>query len=218
LKIKYGTPYLHIPYIPVGAAATSRVLRQIAEFAELDKEKIEQIIKREEKRFYGYFISLADFISDFRNAIPYELYIVSDANYAIGVSDFLVNEQGLSPECIYITDTPSESAKKNILEVFSSLGEEFTGKVIFENDGGAIQADIRRRLNGSKKAAIFGSLWEDALAEETGNLSYHLSLPLNNDIITNRSFVGYNGGIRLMEELYAGIFRRREVTGRTLVE
>jgi nitrogenase molybdenum-iron protein beta chain len=218
LKTKYGTPYLHIPYIPVGAESTSRVLRQIAEFAGLDKEKTEAIIKREEKRFYTYFISLADFLADFRNSIPYELYVVSDATYAIGVSDFLVNEQGLSPEGIYITDTPSESAKKNILEVFSSLGEEFTGKVFFEPDGGAIQSDIRSRLNGSKKAAIFGSLWEDALAEETGNLSYHISLPLCNDVITNRTFAGYNGGIRLMEELYAGIFRRRDVIGTTLVE
>jgi nitrogenase molybdenum-iron protein beta chain len=218
LKAKYGTPYLHIPYMPVGAAATSRALREIAEFARLDKEKTEKILEREEKRFYGYFISLADFLADFRNSIPYELYLVSDSSYAIGVSDFLVNELGFTPEGIYITDTPTESAKQNIFDVFSSLGEEFPDKIIIENDGGAIQSDIRKRLNGSKKAAIFGSLWEDALAEETGNLSYHLSLPLNNDIITNRSFIGYNGGIRLMEELYAGIFRRRDVTGTTLVE
>jgi len=73
-------------------------------------------------------------------------------------------------------------------------------------------------LGNSKRAAIFGSLWEDFLAEETGNLAYHLSLPLLNDIITNRSFVGYNGGIRFIEEVYSGIFRRRDVAGTTYVE
>jgi len=218
LKTKYGTPYLHIPYIPTGAAATSRVLREIAAFAGIDGEKTEKIIEREERRFYSYFVSLADFFADYRNNIPYELYIVSDSSYAIGVGDFLVNELGFTPEGIYITDTPDESAKKIILETFSKLGEEFTGKIIFEDDGGIIQSDIRKRLNGSRKAAIFGSLWEDALAKETGNLSYHLSLPLLNDIITNRSFVGYNGGIRLMEELYAGIFRHRDVARSTLME
>jgi nitrogenase molybdenum-iron protein beta chain len=218
LKTKYGTPYLHIPYIPTGAAATSRVVRKIAAFTERDGEKTEKIIEREERRFYDYFVSLADFFADLRESIPYDLYLVSDSSYAIGVSDFLVNELGFTPEGIYITDTQDGSAKKNILETFVKLGDEFTGKIVFEDDGGKIQSDIRKRLNGSKKAAIFGSLWEDTLARETGNLSYHLSLPLLNDVITSRSFAGYNGGIRLMEELYAGIFRRRDVSGSTLVE
>jgi len=221
LKTKYETPYLHIPYIPTGAEATSRVLREVSAFAGINGEKTEKIIEREERRFYNYFVSLADFFADFRNNIPYELYLISDSSYAIGVSDFLVNELGFTPEGIYITDTPGESARKNILETFGKLGGEFTEKIIFEDDGGKIQADIRKRLNGSKKAAIFGSLWEDTLADETGNLSYHLSLPLGNDIITNRSFAGYNGGIRLIEELYAGIFRRRNVArqiGEYLVE
>jgi nitrogenase molybdenum-iron protein beta chain len=218
LKTMYGTPYLHIPYIPTGAAAASRMLREIAAFAGINGEKTEKIIEREERRFYSYFVSLADFFVDFRNSIPYELFLVSDSSYAIGVSDFLVNELGLTPEGIYITDTPEESAQKNILQTFDKLGGEFTGKIIFEDDGGRIQSDIRKRLNGSKKAAIFGSLWEDKLAEETGNLSYHLSLPLLDDMISSRSFTGYNGGIRLMEELYAGIHRRRDVSRNTLVE
>jgi len=218
LETKYGRPYLHIPYIPTGAAATSRVLRKIAEFAGIDSAKVEKVIEKEEKRFYDYFVSLADFFADFRNSIPYELYLIADSSYAIGVSDFLVNELGFSPEGIYITDTKDEFAKKKILETFGNSGDEFADKIIFEDDGGKIQADIRKRLNGSKKAAIFGSLWEDTLAEETGNLSYHLSLPLLNDVITNRSFVGYNGGIRLMEEVYASMFRRRDVARSTFVE
>jgi len=218
LKTKYDKPYLHIPYLPTGAAATSRVLREIAEFAGINSAKVEKVIEKEEKRFYNYFVSLADFFADFRNNIPYELYLISDSSYAIGVSDFLVNELGFSPEGIYITDTPNDFAKEKIFETFGKLGDEFADKIIIEDDGGIIQADIRKRLNGSKRAAIFGSLWEDYLAKETGNLSYHLSLPLRNDVITSRSFVGYNGGIRLMEELYAGMFRRRDVVRQALVE
>jgi nitrogenase molybdenum-iron protein beta chain len=218
LKTQYGTPYLHIPYIPTGAAATSRVLKEISAFADLDQEKTEQVIIKEEKRFYTYFTALADFFADFRNNIPYELYLVADSSYAVGASDFLVNELGFTPEGIYITDDPTESVKKRILEVFAGMGEEFAGKVMIEADGGAIQEDIRARLGKSKKAAIFGSLWEDMLAEETGNLSYHISIPILNDVITSRSFAGYNGGVRLIEEIYSGIFRRRDVAGTTLVE
>ncbi|MDR1564854.1 MAG: hydrogenase [Oscillospiraceae bacterium] len=218
LKTKYGTPYLHIPYLPTGAAATSRVIREIGAFAELDSAKVEKLIDKEEKRFYTYFTALADFFADFRNSIPYELYLVADSSYAIGVSDFVVNELGFTPEGIYITDPPSDKVGNQILEIFKGLGEEFEGKVVIEDDGGLIQEDIRKRLNGSKKAAIFGSLWEDMLADETGNLHYHISIPMLNDVVINRSYVGYNGGLRLIEEIYSGIFRNRDVAGTTLVE
>jgi len=124
LETKYGTPYLHIPYLPTGATATSRVLREIADFANLDKKRVEEAIDKEEKRFYSYFTSLADFFADYRNSIPYEFYLVADSSYAIGVSDFLANELGFAPEGIYITDPPSDRIANNVLKVFESLGDE----------------------------------------------------------------------------------------------
>lgn len=215
LEEMYGTPYIHIPSIPVGADASARVLRQIAAFAGLDKEQLERGIAKEEKRFNYYFASLADFFADMRNMIPSELYIVADATYAIGAGEFLVNELGLELEGIYITDDPPERAKKSILEAFGALGDDFHNKVFFNPDGSEIHEDIRQKLGKSKNAAIFGSAFEDTLAKETGNLSYHISMPMNNDVVTTRTFAGFNGGLRLIEELYAGIFRSRQVAGTT---
>jgi nitrogenase molybdenum-iron protein beta chain len=215
LKNKYGTPYLHIPYLPSGAEATSRALREIGVFAGLDPAKVEHVIQREEKRFYSYFISIADFLADFRNNIPFELYTVADSSYAAGLSGYLVNELGFVPEGVYITDDPPQQKYGAIEKVIVDMAPEFNGTVSFLTDGGIIQEDIRKKLGKSNKAVILGSTWEDKLAAENGNLSIHVSLPINNSVIINRSYAGYNGGLRLMEDIYAGIFRKGNIASTT---
>jgi nitrogenase molybdenum-iron protein beta chain len=65
------------------------------------------------------------------------------------------------------------------------------------------------------RALILGSSWEADLAGENNNLLVRLSLPINDDVIVNRSFVGYNGGLRLTEEIYAGVFRKGNIAQTT---
>jgi nitrogenase molybdenum-iron protein beta chain len=215
LKRKYGTPFLHIPYLPVGAAATSRFLRETAEFADLNADAAGRFIDGEEERFYSYFTALADFIADLRNNIPYELITVADSSYVIGVSDFLINELGFDAKGIYAVDEPSANGEKTVREAFETLAPDYREVLKFSHDGGWVQQDIRKALRGSNKALILGSTWEDDLAEETNNLSVHLSLPISNDVILTRGFAGYNGGLRLIEEIYAGVFRRGNIAQTT---
>lgn len=218
LEKKYGTPFLHYPVIPVGVKATTKFLREISEFAKLPKEKVEAVIKKEEKRFYEYFVALGDFIADFRNNIPFELYTVADSAYAIGISDYLVNELGFTPKGIYVIEDPDPVYVPEIEKALTSVGEEFSGLLSIEADGGLIQKDIRKKLGKSGKAVILGSSWEADLAKENNNLLIHLSIPINDDVIVNRSFIGYNGGLRLMEEIYAGIFRKGNISQTTLTQ
>lgn len=215
LKEKFGTPFLHYPVLPVGAKATTKFLREVASTAGIAGEKIDAVVRREEKRFYDYFVSMGDFISDYKNNLPFELYAVGESSYAIGTSDFLVNELGFVPKGIYVIDEPKNEGIKEVELALASLGDEFAGKLVFEADGGKIQADMRARIGKSGKAVILGSSWESSLARENNNLLVHLSLPLNDDVIVNRSFVGYNGGLRLMEELYAGVFRKGHIASTT---
>jgi nitrogenase molybdenum-iron protein beta chain len=215
LKRKYGTPYLHIPCLPSGAEETSRVLREIGVFAGLDQGRVEAVIRKEEKRFYAYFVSLADFLADFRNNIPFELYTIADSSYAAGLSGFLVNELGFVPRGIYVTDDPPVQKHGAIEKVFTAMASDFDGTLSFMIDGGVIQEDMRKKLGKSNKAVIMGSTWEDRLAAENGNLSLHVSLPINNSVIINRSYAGYNGGLRLIEDIYAGIFRKGNIASTT---
>lgn len=216
LKKKFGTPYLHYPELPVGAKATSAFLREVGKTLELNKTVVEQVIKEEEDRFYSYFVTFADFASDFRTNLPNEHYIVGDATYTLGITNFLVNELGFTTKGIYIDDDPPTKQIQEKLVGYAEKIQEGTGSLVhIEADGGLIQKHIKENLNGSKRAVIFGSTWEGLIANENNNLLVYISMPITDDVIITRSFTGYNGGLRLLEEVYAGLFRKVKITRST---
>ena len=218
LEKKYGTPYIHYPVLPVGAKATSEFLRTIGRITGIDKEKVEGLIKKEEKRYYEYFISFSDFVAEQRNVLPYELYVVADSIYGLGLTDYLVNELGFLPYGIYLNDDPSAEKEELIRTAYKSVIEGFDDKLYFQADGGLITRDIEKKLGKSKKALICGSYWERCIAKDTNNFFLHASLPINAEIITNSSYVGYNGGLRLIEKIYSYAFNRGNLSSRTHVE
>lgn len=216
LKEKYGTPYFHYPLLPMGAKASSLFLRTLAKELSLDEAKIEGLIKTEEDRFYDYFISITDWIVGSKSNIPNELYTIADASYALGVADFLVNELGFTPKGVYAVDEPaSEKGKEALLKSAGLVLHDNADLFHIESDGGKIQEDIRKQLEDSNRAVIFGSTWDGNLAKETGNLYLPLSLPLVDDFIVTRSYTGYTGGLRLLEDVFATAFRRGKITRST---
>ncbi len=213
LKKKYGTPYFQFPYLPVGGKATSLFLKKLASFANLNLEKVNTVIKKEEERFYQYIVGLADFMSDYRSNLPNELYVVADSEYALGVSNYLVNELGLQPKGIFIDDDPpSEEIKNTILEHAEILAPEIKNVIHFEADGGKIHQKLNELIGNSKKAIIFGSSWEKLVTEKNNNMLIHLSMPIINDVILNKSFAGYSGGLKITEEMYSSIFHRGNIS------
>ncbi|MDR3122944.1 MAG: hydrogenase [Treponema sp.] len=215
LKEKYGTPFLHYPALPVGAQETSVFLRAVGAFAGVAEQTVERTIKKEEARFYKYLVSMVDFLAEYRNNLPSELYTVADSSYGIGVSSFLVNEVGYIPKGLYLTDGPTEDHVNFIAETAASRDPKLGELLVFETDGGLVQRDIRKRLGKSRKALFLGSSWEKSLAQETNNLYAFVSLPLPETVITNGTYVGYNGGLNLLSEIYSNVFRTKTTTSRT---
>lgn len=211
LKAQYGTPYLHYPILPVGGAETSRFLREVATYAGLSK-RAEKVIAREERRFYAYFEAASDFITEYQNKLPEDFYLVADSHYATGIAAFLVEELGLQPAQIYITETVGQQDQQAIRKFLTGRAAEFQDRVTFESDGGLIEEDLRRRLKGRPRSVILGSNWEKFVAQDTGNLYTYVSLPLNETLITQRSYAGYRGGLALMEDLYSSVFRTGTIT------
>jgi len=211
LKAQYGTPYLHYPILPVGGAETSRFLREVATYAGLSK-RAEKVIAREERRFYAYFEAASDFITEYQNKLPEDFYLVADSHYATGIAAFLVEELGLQPAQIYITETVRQQDQQAIRKFLTGRAAEFQDRVTFESDGGLIEEDLRRRLKGRPRSVILGSNWEKFVAQDTGNLYTYVSLPLNETLITQRSYAGYRGGLALMEDLYSSVFRTGTIT------
>ncbi len=212
LEEKYGTPYLHYPILPVGAKATSKFLREVGEFAKIPAEKVEAYIKKEEDRYYSYIISLADFLTEYRNNIPTELYAIGDSAYVLGTSDYLVNELGFEPKGVYAIDDPIDyEYQAKVKEIADSVGEDIGNVFLINSDAGALQNKMRESIGSSHRAVILGSSWEDQLARENNNLLVHLSVPVADDVVLTRSFTGYEGGLRLSEEIYAGIYRKGKI-------
>jgi len=206
LKQKYGTPYIEFPFIPVGAESSGKFLRKVGEFAGVSEFEIEKVIAENEKVYYSYFNDLENFIVTFNNEFAWEYFAVADSNYALGVGSFLTNELGLIPKGIYITDDAKKTYQEKILEYFKQENEQFEEVVFFENDGGAVQRDIRSK-QGEDRELILGSSWEKFLARETGKYYASLSLPLTQDFTLNTSYTGYRGGINLLKEITRDIFR-----------
>ncbi|TCL60017.1 nitrogenase molybdenum-iron protein beta chain [Kineothrix alysoides] len=216
LKKKYETPYLHYQVLPVGAQETSQFLRTVGEFAGLPKEQVETVITKEEDVFYQYLISITDFIADLRNNLPHEFYTVADSAYALGTSKFLVEELGFIPRGVYIIDDAQGKNAKLIEKAVDGLGKEFQGLVRIEADGGHIEKDIRSKINSGKKSLLLGSTWEKNLAAETASEHLFLSIPINDGVVVNRTYLGYKGGLRLLEDIYDGIFKNGNIARTTL--
>jgi nitrogenase molybdenum-iron protein beta chain len=214
LEKKYQIPYLHIPTLPVGAEQTSIFLRKVADFAGIDSEVVEKVIEKEEKRFYSYFIDAADFFTETRNGLPYELYTIADSAYAIGTSKFLVNELGYAPKRAFLIDKVPEKYKEAIRKEFEETDADYVDHVHFEEDGGLIEKQIREDENRPQKTLILGSQWENDIAKEIEAPITHLSIPFMESLVMNKTYLGYAGGLRLLEDIYTNILGNKDFTYR----
>lgn len=212
LQQRFGTPFLHYPVFPVGARATSAFLREVGAFLKLDDAAVEAVIEREEKRYYDYFISLANFFSDMYNNIPHDAYIVSDAHYGLGLADFLVHDMGFTLEHMTLTCNPAGRYEKLVLDALTSLGSGIADVTEFHIDGYDIQKALAARAPHSGSALVLGSTWEDRIAKETDSVLLHVSLPINDDVVVTRGYFGYEGGLRLAEDIFSGIFDKGNIT------
>ena len=213
----YKTPYLHIPVLPVGLKETGRFLRQVGEFAGLDKENVESFIAKEEKRYKDYFVSFGDLVSDFGCYLPYHLYTVADSVYGIGASKFLIEELGFTPKGFYEIDNPDSKNKEAVESLLKEIDERYDGNIVFEGDNKVIQNDIEAKLTESGvRSVVLGSSWDKELVtSKNESILVRLSLPVTDRVILNKSYVGYNGGLTLIEDIYSGLFADGMITNTT---
>ncbi|EKQ56812.1 MULTISPECIES: nitrogenase component 1 [unclassified Clostridium] len=208
LEKKYGTPYLHYPTLPIGAVETSNFLRTVGAFGKIEKQKVDDVIKQEEERFYDYLQSTVDFLTENRSTLPNKFYTIADSTYSLGITKFLVNELGLTPKVQYVVEEPSQRHLELIEKEFKNTSEDLEVKVLFENDGGKIHKDILDKYHKPKEILILGSSWEKNLVDEIKGVLLYVSLPINHKIVVNKTYVGYDGGLNLTEDIYSKVIER----------
>lgn len=212
LKRKYGTPYLHYPILPVGAGQSSRFLREVGKFAGLDEAKVEEVIKSEEDVYYKYFVDTADFFSSLQNNLPYELYVSGDSLSSFGVTKYLEDEIGFIPRAVFVTDNPNKKNEENLRQIFANEFPEYKDKLFFEIDSEIIRRRVEPEIVKSGRALVLGSDWEKGYTKESGNLFQYFSAPITQQLIVSKSYVGYQGGLRLLEDIYNTLYEGKTVT------
>lgn len=202
LKEKFGTPYLHYPVLPIGATETSKFLRAVANFASIDSELVESLIEHKEDEFYHYLIRATDLLTEFQSSLPRSFYNVNDTSYALAISKFLVNDMGYLPEHQYITEDVPEEFRSIIEGYFADLSPGISSNITFAQDGGLKNEEIVDRKR-DVFPLILGSSWEFDLSLKIKGLHLSVGLPIIDRLILHRTYVGYNGGLNLVEDIYS---------------
>ena len=198
---KFGTPLLHYPVLPIGPTETNRFLREVTRFADLSPARTEAVIQKHEADYYVYLErAITEFVEVRR--FPKHFTTVANSSYALGVTRFLTNDLGMIPDTQYVTDGVPDRFTDGLRAQFADLREGITAEVVFTEDGGLIHQELSAaRFNG--KPFILGSSWEKALTNDLDGYFLSISSPASDRLIMDRSYFGYRGGLRLIEDFYS---------------
>lgn len=206
LEEKFGTPYLHYPTLPIGAFETSKFLRALGEYAGVDKVKVEETVVKHEEEYYYYIERFADVFLETR-VMAKRFVAVSDAQTTLALTKFLVNDLGLIPSKQYITDDTPAKYQESLREYFKELNYGINAEIGFSSDGYQIHEEIRQ-TDFYGYPLILGSSWEKKIAKETKAHYLAVSWPIIERLVINTSYVGYAGGLKLIEDIYSVVLTR----------
>lgn len=206
MEKKLGIPYLHYPTLPIGAFETSKFLREVGKFTGVSEEKVESVINEHENYYYYLIERYADLFLETR-VMAKEFTVVSDAQYALGITKFLVNDLGLLPAKQFITDDTPKAFQDKIRAEFENLNDGIKAEVSFETDSWKIHEEIDRHdYNGYP--LILGSYYEKEITEKKSGHYLNISWPVKDKVVMDDFYVGYTGGIRLIEDIYSVAVQR----------
>jgi len=200
LEDQFDVPLLHYLNLPIGAYETSKFLRTVGEYAEIDQSVLNKVIAKGESEYYYYIERFADIFIEFR-IMSKHFTVVADAQYATAVTRFMVNDMGFFPTKIYICDDTPENYQEQVIAAINELDYGVTAEVEFSTDGYSIHDEILEQDTGSS-SLIFGSTWEKYLAAKVNGHFIHISYPVGDKLIINDSYVGYDGGLKLIGDAY----------------
>jgi nitrogenase molybdenum-iron protein beta chain len=209
LEARYGQPFLHVATIPIGAKATSEFLRQVSDFAGLDCARTDAFIAAEEKDYYIYLRDFAAFYAGCTSQyqLPSQAIVVSESAYNLAVAAFLVDQLGLNPGPMVITENPPPEVRDDIRTHYRAVADGAGAEVAFIEDGHlARQYVLDHRIEG-ELPIVFGSTWENALAQQLGAPLVEIGYPCTDEVVLSRAYVGYRGALALIERTYTTVVR-----------
>lgn len=206
MEKKFGTPFLHLPTLPIGATETSKFLRSVGEFAKIPSEKVESVVKEHEDYYYYLIERYADLFLENR-VINKQFSVVADAQYSLGITKFLVNDLGLVPATQFVVDDTPKQYREEISKEFKNLNFGIEAQASFETDGYKIHEEIKKH-DYHGYPLILGGYYEKELTESLKGNFLNISWPVQDKVVFDRAYAGYEGGIRLIEDIYTVAVQR----------
>ena len=200
LQSRFGIPLLQYPVLPIGASETTKFLRAVQDFTGADKGLTERVIAEKEAEFYYYIERFADTLLETR-ILGKRFTVVSDSEYTIAVTKFLVNDMGLFPEKLFIVDDAPKAFQQNITDEVNNLNYGIKTEVQFTTDGHDIHEQIKS-FDFAGTPLIIGSNWEKKLAYDLGAHYVNVSYPMLEKLVINDHIAGYSGGLHLLEQIF----------------
>ncbi|MDR1107969.1 MAG: hypothetical protein LBL19_02920, partial [Spirochaetaceae bacterium] len=199
----FGTPYFHYPCLPVGPTETARFIRAITEYAKLDPKNAEEYIKREEDRYF-YYVRNAIKVFVGSQVTPRRFYINSSASQAVSLTRFLVNDWGMTPVKVFITDDVPAPYQEKITGMLRDIeyndAENFD--IVFTHDGGLCDQELAKETFPYSKVCLFGTCWDQLTANNKRLPFLPVSAPYGDAAVGNTSYLGYDGALVFIRDLY----------------
>ncbi|MDR1961351.1 MAG: hypothetical protein LBQ16_03625 [Gracilibacteraceae bacterium] len=202
----HGVPYRTFSF-PIGPTATAEFLREVAAELRLPVD-VEEIILEQTRRYYKALEPLTDCYQD--ADLQRRAVIVADANYAVAVTRFLLDDLGWLPELVQCTDllTPEDESAMTAKLTASEWG--LAPRVVF--DTRATEAlrylneifpkkELDMYADSFTPGFVIGSSLERDLALKLGAPHLSVSFPISNRAIVSRGYTGFDGGLTFMEDL-----------------
>lgn len=210
----------HIPYIvtdlPIGPSGTKEFLRLIGEKLGVDPIAIEEVIHKENKIYYSYLERLVDIYAD----IDFQRYsiVVADSYYAFSITRFLANDLGWIPHFTSINDIEDIESREAYSKKFDAITSEEKPIVRYISNASLIMKELKNTLdinhdekyhNSFEPAFVIGSGIERGLAEKLKAGFLSVAFPVSNRVVLSKGYVGFKGGITLIEDLISVIVAPR---------
>lgn len=201
LEERYGTPYLYLGWLPVGARDVGLLLEKLAVTLALGEDILAHARERFERRT-RYFLQKAA-QTWLRHDFQKDLAIVANSAHAVGLARFLAGTLGQFLKLVIITDQPDEQLHAGLIAAIHEEAPE--AEVMFS----ASQQTIAGHLGAVQPEVILGSWLEAPLAARLGVPLLQISTPLRQTLVLNRSYAGFKGALALVEDYAATLLRAR---------
>ncbi|MBC2582335.1 oxalate:formate antiporter [Clostridium sp. DJ247] len=204
LKKKFETPYLNLNNLPVGLEETSKFLVEVSKTINIEEKIVSDYIEKERLEFNYYFNKLSQLYYDYD--LQRNFALVVESGLVVGITKFLTNTLGLIPAVIIVTDKVDVDYKNYV------NSELKTSEIVFTDDSRVINEYITER----NIELIIGSSLEKAIAEKLNVPFVLAAYPAIDELILNRSFVGFRGAIELLEILFSTIQKHERLINKQL--